>query len=190
MSRSDLDLVEPGNRAEWRSWLEANHESSLGVWLAVGKKGNSRTTLTYDDAVEEALCFGWIDSIVNTLDDDRFKQRFTPRKAGGTWSRSNKIRVERLIAEGLMTPAGAASVERAKADGSWTSLDDVEGLVVPDDLGAALAAEPGADRGFADFSDTARKMALYWIASARRPETRSKRLTEVVRSAAEGRPLW
>ena len=144
---ADLPLVEVAGRAEWRAWLERNHSTSPGVWLAVGKKGNTRTTLTYDDAVEEALCFGWIDSVVNRLDADRFKQLLTPRKRGSAWARTNKERVERLVAQGLMTDAGLAAVEAAKADGSWHALDDVENLVVPGDLLAALAANTAAAEG-------------------------------------------
>ena len=117
--------------------------------------------------MEEALCFGWIDSTVNRLDAHRFKQLFTPRKPGGTWARTNKERVERLIAAGLMTPAGLAPIEAAKADGSWTLLDDVEGLVVPEDLASALHASPAAERGFHDLPDSQKKMALYWIQTAK-----------------------
>jgi uncharacterized protein YdeI (YjbR/CyaY-like superfamily) len=183
----DLPLLEPTSRPEWRRWLEGNHTTSPGVWLAVGKKGNSVTSLGYDDAVEEALCFGWIDSTVNRLDADRFKQLFTPRKPGSTWSRSNKERVERLIGQGLMTSAGLAAVEIAKANGSWTLLNDVEALVMPEDLVTALAEKPGAAEGFSALGESVRKMALYWIASAKRPDTRAKRIAETVAAAAEGR---
>ena len=158
--------------------------------MAVGKKGNSRTALTYDDAVEEALCFGWIDSTVNRLDADRFKQLMTPRKPGGTWSRSNKERVTRLIAQGLMTPAGLAAIEAAKANGSWTLLDDVEDLIVPPDLAAALEEVPAAAAYVAGLSDSLKRQLLYRIASAKRPETRAKRIAETVRAAGDGRLPW
>ncbi len=183
---ADLEFVEPRDRAEWRAWLEANHATSPGVWLAVGKKGNTITTLTYEDAVEEALSFGWIDSTVNRLDADRFKQLFTPRKPGGTWARTNKERVERLIAEGLMTPAGLAPIEAAKADGSWTLLDDVESLVIPEDLASALRADSAAERGFHGLPDSQKKIALYWIQTAKRSETRARRISETLRAAALG----
>ena len=183
----DLALVEPGSRAEWRQWLAENHTSSPGVWLAIGKKGNSVTTLTYDEVVEEALCFGWIDSTVRKLDADRFKQLLTPRKPGSVWAKTNKARVEQLTREGLMQPAGVAVVEAAIADGSWGLLDNVEDLVVPDDLVAALAAAPSAAHNFASFSPGVKKLALYWIASAKRPETRAKRIAETTSAAAEGR---
>ena len=187
---AELPLVEPVDRSAWRLWLVGNHATSPGIWLAVGKKGNSRTALTYEDAVEEALCFGWIDSTVNRLDADRFKQLVTPRKPGGTWSRSNKERVKRLIAEGLMTPAGLAAIEAAKANGSWTLLDDVEDLIVPPDLAAALEKVPAAAAYVAGLSDSLKKMLLYRIASAKRPETRAKRIAETVRAADDGRLPW
>ena len=184
---ADLEFVEPADRAEWRAWLAAHHATSPGIWLAVGKKGNTVTKLSYEDAVEEALCFGWIDSTVNRLDAHRFKQLFTPRKPGGTWARTNKDRVERLIAAGLMTPAGLASIAAAKADGSWTLLDEVEGLVIPEDLASALRASPAAERGFHDLPDSQKKMALYRIQTAKRPETRARRIAETVSAASSGR---
>lgn len=180
-------LIEPANRAEWREWLERNHVDVTGVWLAVGKKGNQVTTLTYDDAVEEALCFGWIDSVVHKLDDDRFRQLFTPRRPRSTWSLLNKQRVERLIAAGQMTPAGMAAIEIAKANGSWESLDHVDAMTVPDDLSQALAALPGAREGFSALSPSKQRQALYWIGTAKRAETRKSRIDKVVSAAAKGR---
>lgn len=141
-----LPLLAVADRAELRAWLESNHGSSPGVNLAIGKKGGRATALTYDDAIEEALCFGWIDSTARRLDDDRYTVLFTPRKRGGTWARTNKARVERLIAEGRMTPAGIAVIEAAKTDGSWTVLEDAENLVVPDDLAAALEGAGARER--------------------------------------------
>jgi uncharacterized protein YdeI (YjbR/CyaY-like superfamily) len=185
--RDHLELVEPRDRAEWRAWLEGHHATSQGVWLAIGKKGNTRTALTYEEAVEQALCYGWIDSVVNRLDGHRFKQLVTPRKTGGTWARSNRERVERLMSQGLMAPAGLAAIEAAKADGTWTILEDVEALIVPDDLAIALAANPTALANFEAFPDSAKKLALWWIRSAKRPETQAKRVTETVRLAADNR---
>lgn len=184
----DLPLLEPTSAAEWRNWLAENHAASRGVWLAVGKRGGTKTTLTYEDAVQEALVWGWIDSTVRRLDDHRYQQLFTPRKPGSTWSRSNKERVERLIAEGRMQPPGQTAVDVAKANGAWTSLDDVEALVMPDELRQALAASPEAAAGFEALADSAKKMALYWIASAKRPETRAKRVAATIQAAREGRP--
>lgn len=144
---ADLPLLEIAGRAAWRAWFERNHSTSPGIWLAVGKKGNSRTTLTYGEAVQEALYYGWIDSVVNRLDADRIKQLLAPRKRGSPWARTNKVRVERLVAQGLMTDAGLAAVEAAKADGCWQALDDVEDLGIPDDLAAVRAANPTAAVG-------------------------------------------
>jgi uncharacterized protein YdeI (YjbR/CyaY-like superfamily) len=182
-----LPLVEVADRAAWRAWLEANHLTSAGVLLAVGKKGNRVTALTYEEAVSEALCFGWIDSTVWRLDSDRFQQLFTRRKAGSTWSRSNKERVQRLIAAGLMRAPGLAAIEAAKADGSWNLLDEIEAMVIPSDLAAALAANPSAARFLEGLADSKKKQLLYWIATAKRTETRARRIAEVVGAAAEGR---
>jgi len=184
---ADLEFVEVPDRAAWRAWLERNHDTSPGIWLGVGKKGGTATTLSYDEAVEEALSFGWIDSTVNRLDEHRFKQLFTRRRPGSTWSPSNKVRVERLIAEGRMTPAGLAPIEAAKADGTWTLLDDVEALVIPDDLASALAENPRADAGFSALNPSAQKMALYWVLSAKRPQTRAARIAATVSAAVGGR---
>ena len=185
----ELELLEPGNRAEWRAWLEQNAASSPSVWLAIGKKGNTRTTLTYDQAVEEALCFGWIDSTVRKLDGDRYKQLFSRRKPGSTWSRINKERIARLEAEGKIVSLGLAAIESAKRSGSWNALDQVENLIVPDDLARALASNPTARENFEAFPPSARKLFLYWIANVKRPERRAERIAETVRRAAEGRRL-
>jgi uncharacterized protein YdeI (YjbR/CyaY-like superfamily) len=185
--REPAPLVEPASRAEWRAWLEAHHDTSAGVRLAIGKKGTAVTSLTYDDAVEEALCFGWIDGTARRLDEDRYTILATPRRPGSTWAASNKARVERLAAQGLMTPAGWAAVDRAKADGSWDMLTDVEALVIPEDLAAALDAIPGTRDRFDALPASARKMALWRIVSAKRHETRAKRIAETTAAAAEGR---
>lgn len=184
---ADLSFLEPANRQEWRAWLLANHADSPGVWLAVGKVGNAVTELGYEEAVQEALCFGWIDSVVHRLDDARFKQLMTPRKRGSAWAPSNKARVARLAEQGLLAPAGLAAVEAAKADGSWTLLDDVEARVIPEDLAVALAGNPKAGTGFAALPASTQKQVLYWIGSAKRPETRANRIQETVAAAAENR---
>lgn len=184
--RAELETVAPKDRAQWRVWLEEHHAGSPGVWLTVRKKGSDLPGVGYEEAVEEALCFGRIDSTVNRLDDHRFKQLMTPRKPASTWSKSNKARVARLAADGLMTPAGLAVIEAAKADGSWTILDDVDALVVPEDLSVALAADPEAARNFDAFPDSVKKQLLYWIAGAKRPGTRAQRIDGVARAAARG----
>ena len=186
----ELPLIEPANRDELRAWFEANHATSPGARIAIGKKGNSVTTLTYEDSIEEALCFGWIDSTAGRIDADRFSVRYSPRKPGSMWARSNKERVERLIAQGRMCPAGLAAVEAAKADGSWTSIDDVEDLLVPANLASALAENPEALRFWDELPAGQRKMSLQWIGSAKRPETRAMRIAETVRAASEARRMW
>jgi uncharacterized protein YdeI (YjbR/CyaY-like superfamily) len=154
---ASLQQVYEPDRAAWRRWLAKEHGRSPGIWLVFDKKSSRSDRLAYGDAVEEALCFGWIDSVVRRLDDARYVQLFTPRKAKSTWSRSNKMRVERLLAEGLMAAAGLASIELAKANGSWESLDAVEAFVMPEDLATALAAVPGAAEKFAAFAAAARE---------------------------------
>jgi uncharacterized protein YdeI (YjbR/CyaY-like superfamily) len=179
-----LEQVYVKTRAAWRRWLAKHHARSPGIWLVYDKKSERPDRLAYVDAVEEALCFGWIDSTAKSLDEKRYMQLFTPRKPRGTWARTNKARVARLIEEGLMTPAGLAAIEVAKANGSWTSLDAVEALTVPDDLAAALSANPEAARNFAAFPPSARKAYLHWVSQAVRPETRAERIAGVVKHSA------
>ena len=176
------------DRASWRAWLEKHHGRDAGVWLVSFRKGTGKPRVEYEDAVEEALCFGWIDSVVRTLDPERAMQLFSPRKPRSTWSRSNKLRVEKLIAAGLMRPAGLAKIEQARRDGSWNMLAVVESLELPMDLRAAFEAGPaGARTNWDAFSPSSRRALLWWVHSAKRPETRAKRIVEVVREAARGR---
>jgi len=178
--------LHPDTRAQWRAWLAEHHDSSDGVWLVLWRARSGRTGPTYEDAVQEALCFGWIDGKAAKLDDERTMLRFSPRKPGSGWARTNKLRVERLLADGLMTQAGLARIEEARRDGSWTKLDAVEDLVVPDDLAAAFADHPGSRERWDGFPRSVRRTALEWIVQAKRPETRAKRVTETARLTAEG----
>jgi uncharacterized protein YdeI (YjbR/CyaY-like superfamily) len=173
-------------RQEWREWLMNNHTRGVGVWLVSWKRTTGRPALTYEEIVEEALCFGWIDSKANTLDDERSMLTISPRKPGSGWSRPNKERIARLEAAGLMMPAGAAVIERARADGSWTKLDDVENLVVPGDLAAAFAANPGSAEQWEAFPRSAKRAILDWIVQAKTDTTRSKRVNETAELAARG----
>ena len=181
---AQLEQVYVENRAAWRSWLATNCARSPGIWLVFDKKAARPDRLAYGDAVEEALCHGWIDSTVRSIDDARYVQLFTPRKPKSSWSRANKVRVARLIEEGLMAAAGLAAIERAKENGSWTSLDAAEALVVPEDLAAALARLKGAAANFSAFAPSARKGYLHWISQAVRPETRAERVARVAALAA------
>jgi len=177
--------VHPKTRAEWRTWLEQNHTRKEGVWLVTYKKTTGKPRVEYDESVEEALCFGWIDSKGNKLDDERTLLWFAPRQAGSNWSASNKERVERLIAAGLMTPAGLAKIEAAKTDGSWHALDAVEALEIPPDLNKALSAYSAAMQNFDAFPRSVKRATLEWIANAKRPETRAKRIEETARLAQD-----
>ena len=179
----DAPHVEAEDRRAWRAWLEANHATATGAWLVSWRKGHG-PRVAYEDAVEEALCFGWIDGQAGNIDERRSRQYYAPRKPQSGWAATNKARVERLVADGLMAPAGLAAVERAKANGSWTLLDDVEALVMPDDLARSLADHPPAAANFDAFPKSARKMILWWIAQARRPETRAKRVLKMATLAA------
>ncbi|GAB4470173.1 MAG: YdeI/OmpD-associated family protein [Armatimonadaceae bacterium] len=174
----------PANRAQWREWLEANHATAPRVWLVYWKKATGKPSVTYDEVVEECLCFGWIDSKAQPVDAERYRQMITPRKAKSVWSKVNKERIERLLASGLMTPAGMQKIEAAIADGSWTALDEVEALVIPPDLQAAFDANPPAAENFAAFSRTSKRNTLQWIAGAKRDETRQKRIQETAELAA------
>ena len=191
MQRRTIDdppRFHPESREQWRAWLADHHDTERGAWLVSWKQATGRPSLPYEAMIEEALCFGWVDSAVRTLDSERSMMLMTPRKPTSTWARTNKDRVERLLAAGLMQPAGIAAVEAAKANGSWTVLDSVDALEVPNDLAAALDAEPGARAAYEGFSPSNRKMILWWVKSAKRPETRERRIAETARLAARGIP--
>ncbi|MCA9864650.1 MAG: YdeI/OmpD-associated family protein, partial [Thermomicrobiales bacterium] len=177
------DSVHPGTRREWRDWLAANHTRSQGIWLISYRKSAGLPSMTHEESVEEALCFGWVDSRPRKLDAERTMLWFAPRKPGSGWARTNKQRVERLLAAGSMAPAGLAAVESAKADGSWTKLDAVEDLVVPPDLAAALAEHPPAVANFDAFPKSARRGILEWLVQAKTAPTRAKRVEETARLA-------
>jgi uncharacterized protein YdeI (YjbR/CyaY-like superfamily) len=176
--------LEARDRAAWRAWLRRHHRSAPGVWLVYHKKASGAPSVRYEEAVQEALCYGWIDSLVRALDTRRYRQLFTPRKPGSGWSPSNKRRVAALVAGRRMTTAGLAKVAAAKADGSWRSLDAVQALTIPADLRRALAAEGLALGNFRGYPASLRKGMLYWLSSAKRPETRARRLAKLVAYAA------
>jgi uncharacterized protein YdeI (YjbR/CyaY-like superfamily) len=184
MPAADAPAVQCESRAEWRAWLATNHEHEAAAWLVTWRPGSGRPVLPYEDAVEEALCFGWVDSSGGRVDDERTRLYFARRKPRSGWARTNKRRIEKLLASGLMTPAGLAAIEVAKANGSWTLLDDVEDLVVPDDLRAAFMDNPPAAERWDAFPRSARRGMLEWIVQARRPETRAARIAATAASAA------
>jgi uncharacterized protein YdeI (YjbR/CyaY-like superfamily) len=179
------NAIHPHTRAEWREWLSANHQQPTGVWLVSYKKATGKLEFDYDAAVEEALCFGWIDSKPNKLDAERSMLWFAPRQSGTGWSKPNKLRIDRAIANDLMTPAGMAKIAAAKLDGSWSKLDAVENLEIPDDLAIALAAQPPASANFEAFPRSTKRGILEWILNAKTPATRAKRILETATLAAQ-----
>jgi uncharacterized protein YdeI (YjbR/CyaY-like superfamily) len=179
----DAPMVDAEDRASWRAWLETNHATATGVWLVSWRRGHG-PRVEYEDAIKEALCFGWIDSQGGNVDAERSRQYFAPRKPTSGWAATNKARVQRLIAEGRMAPAGLAAIERAKANGSWSLLDEVEQGIVPDDLALALADHPPAATNFEHFPKSARRAMLEWVAQAKRTETRATRVLAIAERAA------
>ncbi|MGI8500001.1 MAG: YdeI/OmpD-associated family protein [Hassallia sp.] len=185
-----LESIYATDRKQWREWLEKFHLTSFGIWLIYYKVKSGKTSVQYSEAVREALCFGWIDSKVKSLDEDRYQQIFTPRKPKSVWSKLNKQYIQELIEQGLMTQVGLEKIEAAKQDGSWNSLDAIEALTIPIDLKQALEANSSAKHNFEAFSNSSKKNILFWIDSAKRPETRLKRIEQTIISAAQnGNPL-
>ena len=181
---SEPELVTAESRSAWRRWLQRNQQRPVGIWLEIHKKASSGRSVSYAEAVEEALCFGWIDSTANTLDEERYKLWFAPRKPSSSWSAINKERVTRMIDQGRMSDAGLAVIEAAKANGPWDSLNDSDALIMPRDLASALKASGEARRHWDAFPPGVRKQTLEWINSAKRDETRAKRITETATLAA------
>jgi uncharacterized protein YdeI (YjbR/CyaY-like superfamily) len=184
MQRKDIETFCPTSRQDWRQWLKENHSLKQSVWLVYYKKKSDIPTVIYTEAVDEALCFGWIDSTRISLGDDKFMQFLCKRKPKSVWSKINKEKVQRLIAEGLMTQAGYESIETAKQNGSWTILDDVEKLKIPKDLADEFKNKPGAKDYFTSLSKSVRKSILQWLVLAKRPETRQKRINEIAELAS------
>lgn len=185
MPNTDHGTFYPKSKQEWRQWLMENHQSKQSVWLLQYRKKSGKPSVEWSDAVDEALCFGWIDGMRKSIDEESFVQFVCKRKPKSGWSKINKEKIERLIAEGLMTEAGLKSIELAKQNGSWTLLDEVEELTVPDDLEMAFEAHAESKDFFLSLSKSIRKMILQWIAFAKKPETRQKRISEVVTLAAK-----
>ena len=179
----DYPVYHPVDLAAWRAWLAANHATARGCWVASWRTPSGRAPVPYPELVEEALCWGWIDSTVNVYDDDRGLQLMTPRKAKSTWTRLNRRRVAEMEAQGRMTDAGRRAVEVAKANGWWTILDPVEDLIEPDDLRAALDADPTARASWDRLPPSARKQALFTIVTAAGADTRARRIAKIVADA-------
>lgn len=178
-----IETFYPRSRQEWREWLQNNHDKKQSVWLIYYKKKSNIPTVVYSEAVDEALCFGWIDSKAKPLDEHTFMQFFSRRKEKSVWSKVNKEKIDRLTKEGLMTKAGFDIIEIAKQNGSWTILDEAEALVIPSDLEAEFQKRPNAKEHFLSLSRSDKRNILQWLILAKRQETRQKRITEIVELA-------
>ena len=173
----------PDDKNDWRKWLELNHNKKDAIWLIFYKKKSPNYNLSWSESVDEALCFGWIDSVKKTIDTEKYKQYFSKRKAKSNWSKINKDKVKTLIEQGLMKEEGYKSIEIAKENGSWTILDEVEALVIPEDLKEEFEKYKGSMEYFDSLSKSVKKILLHWVVSAKRKETRQKRILEVVENA-------
>jgi len=188
MAATNYKTFHPKTRSQWRKWLEKNHAISPGIWLVFYKTETGKRKFSYEEAVEEALCFGWIDSLPRKLDDERSMLKYSPRKPNSVWSKINKQRIEQLIKNKLMKPAGLAKIELAKLNGSWDRLNNSDlhanNNTLPPDLEKALNKNKAALNNFKSFSPSYRKQFLYWIDSAKRPQTRDARIKQTVLMAA------
>ena len=186
MRKKDIETYCPKSRTDWRKWLEKNHQSKQSVWLVYFKSSTKVTSVSWSEAVDEALCFGWIDSTKKTIDKERYMQYFSRRKPNSTWSKINKEKVAKLIQNNLMTKAGFDSIETAKQNGTWLIMDDVEKLIIPEDLRIALNKNESSMEFFQSQSKSIKKTMLHWVVIAKRIETRKKRIAEIARLAAKG----
>lgn len=175
----------PSNKDEWREWLEKNHKKEESIWLIFYKKKSANFNLSWSQAVDEAICFGWIDSVKKSLDEERYIQYFTKRKPTSIWSKINKNKVETLTKQGLMSDAGLKCVRIAKENGSWTILDTVEKLIIPEDLEHKFQQYPNSKDYFQSLSVVIRKRLLYWVISAKKKDTREKRIGEIAEMAGK-----
>ncbi len=183
----EIKTICPSNRQQWREWLQENHHKEQSVWLIYYRKKSNIPSITWSTAVDEALCFGWIDSKAQSINEEKFMQFFSKRKENSTWSKVNKEKIKRLTEEELMTKAGYKIIETAKQNGSWTILDQVEELIIPEDLEKEFQKRNGSKDYFLSLSKSSRKSILYWIVSAKRQETRLKRIVEIAELALQKR---
>ena len=185
MQKEEIEIFYQTSLTDWRQWLEKKHLSKQSVWLVFYNKSSDKKSITWSEAVDVALCFGWIDSKKIRIDEETSHQFFSKRKAKSTWSKINKEKIRLLIDKGLMTEAGHKSIEVAKQNGSWTILDDVEELIIPKDLAEELESISRAKEYFGNLSKSVKKAILQWLVLAKRPETRQKRIAEIVESAGQ-----
>ncbi|MET3128660.1 uncharacterized protein YdeI (YjbR/CyaY-like superfamily) [Arcicella rosea] len=185
MQTTAIETFSPTSRENWREWLAENHRSKQSIWLVYHKIQANIPTVSYNDAVDEALCFGWIDSIKKSLGNDTFMQFFSKRKPNSVWSKINKGKIQCLIDEGLMTEAGFESIEKAKQNGSWSILDEVEELIIPVDLENEFNTKAGSKDFFLSLSKSVRKAILQWLVLAKQAETRQRRIAEIAELASQ-----
>ena len=184
--KADYPIIRPQNRQDWRNWLAQHHTQKESVWVRLYKKGTGKENLTNAELTEEALCFGWIDSLPRKLDDEQFLMLVSPRKPKSAWSKVNKERIRKLLKANLLTPAGLAKVEEAKRNGSWKALEKSDRLEAPKELMAALKKNKKAESFYMSITPGSKKVILEWIQTAKTDETRDKRIAETVRLAAMG----
>lgn len=182
----DIEGFCPDGRQDWRNWLILNHQKNEAVWLIFYKKKSPKFNLTWSDAVDEALCFGWIDSVKKTIDGEKYKQYFSKRKTKSNWSKINKDKVEALIRRGLMQEEGYKSIAIAKTNDSWARLDKIEALIIPEDLNKEFENYESSKEYYDSLSKSVKKMLLYWVISAKRKETRHDRILQIVTNASKG----
>lgn len=185
MQKNEVEIFYPTSQTIWRKWLQENHISKQAVWLVFYNKKSDKKSISWSDAVDEALCFGWIDSKKISIDNETSHQFFSKRKPKSTWSKINKEKIERLIEQGLMSELGLAIIETAKQNGSWTILDEVEELIIPADLEEAFIEKPNAKNYFLSLGKSVRKIILSWLVFAKTTGTRQKRITEIIESAEQ-----
>lgn len=186
MPKKEVETYCPISQTDWREWLATNHQSEQSVWLIYFRVSTKKPSLTWGEAVDEALCFGWIDSTKKTIDEERYMQYFSRRKPSSTWSKINKDKVAKLIQGNLVTKAGFDSIATAKQNGTWSLMDDVENLIIPADLSIALNENEGAMAFFQRQTKSIKKGMLHWVVVAKRVKTREKRIAEIAQSATKG----
>lgn len=182
---NNIKTVHAKTRKEWRNWLMKHHQSETSVWLIIYHKSSDTKSIYYDEAVEEAICFGWIDSIAHKRDEESKYQFFAQRKPKSNWSKANRARAEKMIAAGLMTESGERLIDLAKTTGTWEALIDVQNAIIPEDLQAMLDKDKTAHKNFLAFPPSSKRIILEWILNAKRPETRQKRIAETVKLATQ-----
>lgn len=184
MPKKEIETYCPKSRTDWRKWLERNHQSKQSVWLVYFKSSTKVASLSWSEAVDEALCFGWIDSTKKILDKERYMQYFSKRKPNSVWSKINKDNVDNLISKNLIQEAGYKTIKIAKENGSWSILDEVEALIIPEDLKKEFDKREGALEYYESLSKSAKKILLGWVVLAKKTETRQRRIIEVAENAS------